>query len=786
MPLPLPNLDDRRWADLVEESRSLIPRFAPSWTDHNVHDPGITLMELFAWLAEMSIYRLSQVPERHLRKFLSLIGVIPRPPHPAQALLKFEPDSGTAPFTLPAGTVFEANQGTKGTVPFYLRRDLTVVTSKLAAFQVESDTGIRDRWRILRAGSPIAPFGSNPRTGAAFYLGFDENLPHGKSISLGFRFAVDKTDIEERLRILEEVVAQEWAYRQLRPGTPCDLWGRTWGNVDGTPLPPHHSVRLTWEFFAADGGGSWQALVPESGQVMDDTRTLTLDGTLRFVLPSAMKAVALGEAEKELYYLRCRLAHGAYDYAPRIAEVGLNSVEVEQATPAWQRFPIAAGSVVNGPLPTSGDVTRLTFTLDATGTITELTFNPNAQTWPHVRVLSYGGPTVTDPGAIALELVHLDEGTGETWQKLNLTPIVAGSTQLFTLAEASGNLQWQAWERCTDFDSSQRTDLHYTLDPTNGEIVFGDGQRGCTPKSGSPVLAIYQITQTTQGNLPKNTILELADTPLNPPVLAMLPPNTLSQLTRIASLLGPATSGAAAETTYQAIGRAVEILWAHERLQTLCEQYGCKTLDQIPDPAVLAVAPPTRAVNELDFERLALSVPGTRVKRAYALSNFHPDYPQREAPGVVSVAIVPELPDTRPRPSRGLRRAVYCYLEWRRLVTTQIKVVGPRYVEVRVRAEVQPCEGVDRNKLRTAIIAALDQFMDPLEGGPNGEGWPFGRDVYRSEILQVIDDVPGVDYVVRLTLFSNPGGTVSGNLSVGPLYLVTPGKHDIEVVGYEC
>ena len=53
MPLPLPNLDTRRWTDLVAEGRSLVPRYAPTWTDHNAHDPGMTLFELLAWLDVM-------------------------------------------------------------------------------------------------------------------------------------------------------------------------------------------------------------------------------------------------------------------------------------------------------------------------------------------------------------------------------------------------------------------------------------------------------------------------------------------------------------------------------------------------------------------------------------------------------------------------------------------------------------------------------------------------------------------------------------------------------------
>ena len=63
MPLQAPNLDDRRFADLVAEAKSRIPRYAPEWTDHNTSDPGITLIQLFAWLGEMIMYRLNKVPD---------------------------------------------------------------------------------------------------------------------------------------------------------------------------------------------------------------------------------------------------------------------------------------------------------------------------------------------------------------------------------------------------------------------------------------------------------------------------------------------------------------------------------------------------------------------------------------------------------------------------------------------------------------------------------------------------------------------------------------------------
>ncbi|GKS69032.1 hypothetical protein W03_10360 [Nitrosomonas sp. PY1] len=74
MPLDIPNLDDRRFADLVEEALALIPAHAPEWTNHNLSDPGITLVELFAHLSEMQIYRLNRVTEANQRAFLQLLS----------------------------------------------------------------------------------------------------------------------------------------------------------------------------------------------------------------------------------------------------------------------------------------------------------------------------------------------------------------------------------------------------------------------------------------------------------------------------------------------------------------------------------------------------------------------------------------------------------------------------------------------------------------------------------------------------------------------------------------
>ena len=88
MPLPVPSLDDRLFDDLTAEVRALIPRNFPAWTDHNLSDPGITLLELFAFLAEAAFYQLDQIPERTLERFGELAGATRLPGEPVGAFLR--------------------------------------------------------------------------------------------------------------------------------------------------------------------------------------------------------------------------------------------------------------------------------------------------------------------------------------------------------------------------------------------------------------------------------------------------------------------------------------------------------------------------------------------------------------------------------------------------------------------------------------------------------------------------------------------------------------------------
>src|SRR5690606_19965321 len=137
--------------------------------------------------------------------------------------------------------------------------------------------------------------------------------------------------------------------------------------------------------------------------------------------------------------------------------------------------------------------------------------------------------------------------------------------------------------------------------------------------------------------------------------------------------------GAAAESTGAAAARAAAFLWAHERLVELAADAEAETLDGLDPAAVRSRAVPARASTTLDFERMALSIPGTRVRRARAWAGHDPRLSCAFLPGTVTLVIVPGLPRVRPHPTPGLLRAVRAFLERRRVLGTRLVITGPEY-----------------------------------------------------------------------------------------------------------
>ena len=211
MPILLRNLDDRRWQDLVDDGRALIPLYGPEWTDHNAHDPGITLVELLAWLAKMDIYQLNRITDRAKLKFLALVGFAPQPPHPAAAVLRLNLQGVTTSVDLPAGVEFSGSDPFGVATRFRILHAVSVLPASLAGVQAKGSAGFRDLTDRWRRGLPFGTFGDVPEPGAELYLGFDQAIPAGQQLSLYFSLTSPHARAEERQRLIAELAAQHQA-----------------------------------------------------------------------------------------------------------------------------------------------------------------------------------------------------------------------------------------------------------------------------------------------------------------------------------------------------------------------------------------------------------------------------------------------------------------------------------------------------------------------------------------------------------------------------------------------
>jgi predicted phage baseplate assembly protein len=319
MPLQVPNLDDRRWADLVDEARALIPRAAPRWTDHNVHDPGITFIELFAWLAEMQIYQLNRVGRQHREAFGHLAGVHRRSRTPARVEILAR-GSLTSSVRLEAETKIRPLEGDE--LLFETTADVLLTRSRLLQVIVSDGSEPIDQTDVnARLDATFLAFGETARADAELRLGFDAFHP----------------DTEPTLRLTVDVFTED-----LAPPCGQDL-----------PVPPDtppangvQPVDLAWEYLGT--GGRWTRLTP----VADETAAFSRTGAVVLPLPGD------ATSHRGRVWLRARIARGTYDIEPRLRHIGVNGLPCVQMETVRdellgrgsgrpdQSFPLAKGPVL--------------------------------------------------------------------------------------------------------------------------------------------------------------------------------------------------------------------------------------------------------------------------------------------------------------------------------------------------------------------------------------------------------------------------------------------------------
>ena len=323
MPLPAPNLDDRKFQDIVDEAKRLIPRYCPEWTNHNVADPGVALIELFAWMSEMVLYRVNQVPERLYVHFLNLVGIEPFPPSVARVDLTFWLSAVleqpvVVPLSTEVMTAAGVSSGSNEAVVFSTVEELVIEPPELTSAKTTtvSDERVLDVWDDLRFAVEGVPcFASSELTpGDTFCLGFASSL----------------AGVVLRLTITAE--------------------------AEGIGVDPKNPP-LVWEVWS---GEAWIAVPIYE----DSTGGLNREGEIVLLVPRAHQLLTLGNTAA--YWLRARLLppyanQPTYQAPPRVRSVhaealgGTISAEHAEVVPEEtvgrsEGVPAQAFSVANSPV----------------------------------------------------------------------------------------------------------------------------------------------------------------------------------------------------------------------------------------------------------------------------------------------------------------------------------------------------------------------------------------------------------------------------------------------------
>ncbi|MFF4977098.1 putative baseplate assembly protein [Streptomyces sp. NPDC001083] len=649
MALPSPNLDDRRFQQFVDDAKRYIQQRAPEWTDHNVSDPGVTLVETVAHMADQIVYRLNRVPEKNHLAFLDLVGITLFPPSAARTDVTFWLSAPQEePIVLPVGTeAATLRTESEEAVVFATERQLTVVPTSLRHLVVQHHgLPVTDRTADLAEGKDVLCFAEAPAPGDCVLFGLTTAVPH------------------------------------------CAVALELDSRVDGVGVDPRQPP-LVWEAWTEDG---WTACEVDR----DGTGGLNRPGDVVLHVPGGHTLSRTGG--QEAGWLRCR---------------------------------------VTDPLP-------------------DQPFYTTSPTVQAAAAFTLGGTA----SAIHAETVHdeaLGESTGLPGQRLRLTrfPVVGDTPPvLLQTAERDG---WTDWDVVPHFAASGPDDRHIALDAATGEISFGpavrepDGtlrQFGSVAPKGAVIRARrYRTGGGRAGNVARGAVQ----------VLRSSVPYVAEVVNREA-----ARGGVDGETVAEAKTRAPITLRAQERAVTLRDY----------EELARRAAPETARITCLEGDE--------GEHGAYA----------------VRVLVVPQaVPDPGGRlrfeqlvPGDSLLRRITRYLDERRLIGTRLAVGPPFYQGVTVVATVHAFRGVDTDRVRRQAHDALYRHLDPLTGGANGTGWPFGRPVQSGEVFAVLQRVPGVELVDAVQLhpadpLTGKRGDPTDRIDLEAPSLVFSFDHRVRVIG---
>ncbi len=389
MALPIPNLDNRTYEQLLEEARKSIPNYAPEWTNHNPADPGITLVELFVWLAEIAGYRINLVTEEHRQKYLKLLGIRPLGTFSAIVDLSFEAEG---PRLLENGTGFLAEKAGES-IDFELLEDITVVpfqlekiiVNEMAAGSAPDSSSSSSQVRRLVKGifdRTVANFKED-----LFFAPFGLDTRKNSELYLGFELKAQENDGKEA-KVPESLNFMSYLYEKdlIEPGKHGEEAEYEFENA-----------KLKWEISLSPDGKQWKEVFPEDG-----TKNFRKSGRLFFRDLGDWARSSIGawssrgeDKEEKYFWLRCTLLESEYEYPPRIEKISLNTTAAAQKK-----------KVKDGLLEKSNGLPGQVFKLPETPVLREsLKLTAAGEEWKEVEDFDGSGP----------ESLHftLDSLTGE-------------------------------------------------------------------------------------------------------------------------------------------------------------------------------------------------------------------------------------------------------------------------------------------------------------------------------------------------------------------------------------
>jgi predicted phage baseplate assembly protein len=400
MALPAPHLDDRRFQQFVDDAKRYIQQRCPEWTDHNVSDPGVTLIEAVAHMADQLVYRLNRVPEKNQLAFLDLLGITLFPPSAARAEVTFRLSAPQPePVVLPAGTeVATSRTETEEAVAFATDENLTVVPCELSAvLRQESGAAPEDRGQDVFGGRDVPAFAAAPQPGDTLLFGLSAAVPRCIAV-LRLDSRVDGVGVDPRQPPLvwEAWTADGW--------TACEVDEDSTGGLNRPGevvlhVPAGHTVSRVGR---TDGG--WLrcrvvAAVPgqpfySNSPTVRAASAFTIGGTTPATHAESVRDEPLGESAG-VPGQRLRLAH-----APVVAGHPPLLLEISSGE-GWEPWEVVSDFASSGP----GD---RHLTLDAaTG---EVAFGPSVRL-PDGSMAQYGA---VPPKGSAIRATHYRTGGGRT------------------------------------------------------------------------------------------------------------------------------------------------------------------------------------------------------------------------------------------------------------------------------------------------------------------------------------------------------------------------------------